>query len=577
MSGRRSPRTTAAIAAALVASVALGVAPGLSGASPRPAGAIVPAEPVTGAAFHPAASTPVTVGLDFYVPPRSTTALRAFIAAVATPGSASYHHYLGRGQFAGRFGATAGTLAAIARYLRGHSMRAVSVSADHLFVHASGSIRAVEALMHTTIRTYRYHGRLVYTNVSAGQVPAALAGKVATVVGLSDVPHFHASYVRGASVHRRDTTTCAQMSAGTNATSGPFTIAQLGHVYGYDAFASHGDFGQGQSLAIFELVNYVPQDLQYYQDCVGKQDRITTVNVDGGSFIDPYGEVEADLDIEIPATLAPRASLTVYQGPNSDTGVLDTYQRIAADDSTQVTTTSWGICDRYSHSVDTAESAVFAEMATQGQTVAAAAGDNGASDCLGLDGTTQDPLAGAIGTDDPASQPYVTGVGGTTIADAATIGTNPASEVVWNAQDQGGTGGGVSSTWPEPSYQVGVPGASSLGRTVPDIAIDADPASGYMIYTLAFGWTPIGGTSAGAPMIATLVLLANEYNATQFGFINPLLYNIGVNHPGVNFNDVTLGNNKSYDVPGYSSAHAGFDATTGWGSPIGSSFLGGDV
>ena len=112
---------------------------------------------------------------------------------------------------------------------------------------------------------------------------------------------------------------------------------------------------------------------------------------------------------------------------------------------------------------------------------------------------------------------------------------------------------------------------------MPDLSIDADPASGYRVYTMATGWITVGGTSCGAPMAAALVALTNEYHATQLGFMNPLLYQVAVDHPGELFNDVTVGNNKTYDVPGFSTAAVGYDPASGWGSPLASAFLGGDV
>jgi kumamolisin len=363
------------------------------------------------------------------------------------------------------------------------------------------------------------------------------------------------------------------MTKGTNPTSGPFTIGEVGNADGYGAFAAKGAGGQGQTVAIFELTNYIPYDIKYFQDCTSKHDTISSVIVDGGNGINPYAEVEADLDIEIVATLAPSARIDVYQGPNSEAGVVDTYDRIATDDAAKVVSTSWGLCERVDGATGPAEYGVFQEMAAQGQTVAAASGDGGASDCIGYRSTRTDPLAGAIGVDDPASQPYVTGVGGTTVTDAATIGKDPASEVVWDTSDLEGTGGGVSSSWPAPTYQHRVTGASGAGRTVPDVAMDADPASGYMIYSIAYGWIDVGGTSAAAPMFASLMALADQYNATTYGFVLPLLYAVGKAEPGKYFNDVTIGNNETYDVPGYATAKPGYDAASGWGSPVAAAFL----
>jgi kumamolisin len=517
-------------------------------------------------------SSGLTIGLSFYLPARNQAALTRFIAAVSTPGSASYHRYLRKGEYASRFGATPTAIHRIAAYLAAHGLRAVAPSPDHLFIHADGTVRAVDTLLRTTIRAYDDKGHRVYEDVTPIHLPSVLVGSIRAVVGLTDVPRYRASYTLVPHARPR-VTTCSQMSAGTNPTSGPFTISEAGDAYGYDAFAAKGARGQGQTVAIFELTNYLPADITYFQDCTGKHDTISSIDVDGGNGLDPYAEVEADLDIEVVATLAPYANIDVYQGPNSEAGVVDTYDRIATDDTAKVVTTSWGLCERADPTSVAAEAGVFQEMAAQGQTVAAAAGDSGAADCLGYRSTRTDPLAGAIGVDDPASQPYVTGIGGTTVTDAATIGSVPSSEVVWDTDDVEGTGGGLSSIWAAPSYQHAISGASGAGRTVPDLTLDADPASGYMIYTLVYGWIPVGGTSAGAPMFASLMALANQYNATTYGFVLPLLYAVGKAEPGKYFSDVTIGNNETYDVPGYAKARPGFDAASGWGSPIGSAFL----
>jgi kumamolisin len=514
----------------------------------------------------------LSIGLSFYMPARNRAGLARFIAAASAPRSRAYHHYLSRGEFANRFGATPGEIARISAYLRAHGLSAVGASPDRLFIHATGGVRAVEALLHTTIRAYDLKGRRVYRNVTPFHLPRVLQGTVRTVVGLTDVPSYRASYHFVPRARPR-TTTCSQMSAGTNPVTGPFTISEIGNAYKLGAFTAKGFGGQGQTVAIFELTDYIPSDIKYFQDCTGKHDTISSVTVDGGNGINPFAEVEADLDIEIVATIAPYANIAVYQGPNSEAGVVDTYDRIATDDTAKVVSTSWGLCEVVNPTVVAAESGVFQEMAAQGQTVAASAGDYGASDCLGYYGTYRNPLAGAIGVDDPASQPYVTGVGGTTIADATTIGTVPSSEVVWDTSDVEGTGGGVSSIWSTPTYQHLIPGASTAGRTVPDVALNADPASGYMIYSLAFGWIPVGGTSAAAPLFASIMALANQANATTYGFVLPLLYSVGKAEPGKYFNGVTIGNNETYDVRGFCTAKPGFNCASGWGSPLGSAWL----
>jgi kumamolisin len=150
------------------------------------------------------------------------------------------------------------------------------------------------------------------------------------------------------------------------------------------------------------------------------------------------------------------------------------------------------------------------------------------------------------------------------------VGSNNAitSETVWNelASNEGATGGGVSDVFPLPAWQngAGIPPSANaghhVGRGVPDVAGDADPSTGYV--TLVDGQSDvIGGTSAVAPLWAGLTARINQSIGKPVGFINPLLYQ---NAGRVSeFNDVTSGNNGAY------AAGPGWDACTGFGSPIG--------
>jgi len=147
-------------------------------------------------------------------------------------------------------------------------------------------------------------------------------------------------------------------------------------------------------------------------------------------------------------------------------------------------------------------------------------------------------------------------------------GNTITSETVWNelANNEGATGGGISDVFPLPSWQTGAgvpPSANptqNVGRGVPDVAGDADPTTGYV--TLVDGQSGvIGGTSAVAPLWAGLIALINQTNGKPVGFINPLLY--PNESAAADFNDIVSGNNGAY------SAGPGWDACTGFGSPIG--------
>jgi hypothetical protein len=175
--------------------------------------------------------------------------------------------------------------------------------------------------------------------------------------------------------------------------------------------------------------------------------------------------------------------------------------------------------------------------------------------------------------DDPASQPFATGVGGTVLNHSASGGDATA----WSSG-----GGGVSSIWPQPAYQNNNPltvydQGSKCGnntgtrcRQVPDIALNASLNRGYIMRCTApscppVPWFPAGGTSAGAPLMAAITADANEYSlghgGGRVGFANPLLYS----DPNM-FWDITTGTN-SVNGSGLYPAYSGYDLATGLGSP----------
>ncbi|MGA2218233.1 MAG: S53 family peptidase, partial [Terracidiphilus sp.] len=260
----------------------------------------------------------------------------------------------------------------------------------------------------------------------------------------------------------------------------------------------------------------------------------------------------------VAASVAPGAKIAVYFTPNTDQGFTDAITTAVHDATNKpsVISISWGGPE----SSWTAQAAAALDAACQsaaalGVTITVAAGDNGSSD-------------GATGNnvDFPASSPHVLACGGTKLdADGATI----VSEVVWNetANNEGATGGGVSTLFALPSWQanakVPAPSVSTGGRGVPDVAGDADPTTGYTI-RVDGETTVIGGTSAVAPLWAGLVAVANEQLGTQVGFINPAIY---ASKAASAFNDITQGNNGAF------SAGPGWDACTGLGSPIASKLI----
>jgi kumamolisin len=191
---------------------------------------------------------------------------------------------------------------------------------------------------------------------------------------------------------------------------------------------------------------------------------------------------------------------------------------------------------------------LFQAAASLGITVCAASGDSGASD-----GSPD----GSLTVDFPASSPYVLGCGGTRLPPQG-------PETGWNDGPQGGaSGGGYSGYFPRPSWQTGIDatGSGETGRGVPDVAGDADPATGYTV-AIDGESTTVGGTSAVAPLWGALIALINQSIGARVGFVNATLYAT----PAA-LNDITSGNNNGY------SCGPGWDPVTGLGSPKGEAVL----
>jgi kumamolisin len=353
---------------------------------------------------------------------------------------------------------------------------------------------------------------------------------------------------------------------------GGFTPSELRTAYDMNALISSAD-GAGQTIALFELDGYeasdVDQYLGYYS--LGSA-KYSDVLVDGATNTAGSGAIEVELDMEIALAIAPGATQTIYIGANSTQGVNDTYNRIVTDDVATVTSTSWGLCEASSAPSELAAlNTIFSQGAAQGQAVFSAAGDSGAYDCN--DST--------LAVDSPSGDPNVVGVGGThlTVDSGGAYG----SESVWSSPNAtasstkgAGGGGGISSYFAKPSYQSGsgVDNAYSNGnRQVPDVAADADPASGYSVYcTVAAagcnssGWISVGGTSAAAPLWAGVAADTNQYLIAKgkptLDDATAMLYSLfNTAQLFSAYHDVTSGDNLFYP------ATSGYDQASGVGSP----------
>jgi kumamolisin len=381
-------------------------------------------------------------------------------------------------------------------------------------------------------------------------LPASLVSSVVAVLGLDNRPQ--------AKPHFRVKQPNADPNIAAHAVSVSYTPLQVAQAYQFPATAS----GAGQTIGIIELGGgYRQADLTAYFKTLGQTaPAITAVSVDGGKNAPSTAsgaDGEVMLDIEVAGAVAPGAKIAVYFAPNTDQGFIDAISTAVHDTTNKpsVISISWGGPESsWTQQSLTALDQACQSAAALGVTITVAAGDNGSSD-----GGTGNNV------DFPASSPHVLACGGTTLeATGATV----TSEVVWNetAINEGATGGGVSTVFPQPSWQTSasapIPPPATPGRGVPDVAGDADPSTGYTIRV--DGQTMvIGGTSAVAPLWAGLVAVANQQlglkSGSTVGFLNPTLY---AAKAAASFNDITQGNNGAF------SAGPGWDACTGLGSPI---------
>ncbi len=557
-------------------------------------GSVAPV-PVGASVLGPTTGTD-RVTVDVALRPRDPAALAEFARSVSTPGSARYHRYLAAGHLAAVFGPTADTLRATRGWLASTGLSVGATSVDGLLVPVSGTAAQVESAFGVPLLRARLaDGRTVRVAANDPTVPSTLIPVLQGVLGLSDQavarPHLTGSTPLatspGALAPAVPATVgpqpCAAIgSHGTNAMS----ATDLASAYGFSPLYGSGRTGAGQSVGIFELEGYAPSDIAAYESCYGLTVPVTNTLVDGGANTAvQFGE--AALDIEVVAGLAPGSSIHVYTGPNSTVGTngngpLDIYDQMVTDDTVGVITTSWGQCEPMLSSTDLAtERAIFQMAASQGQTVVAASGDSGSSDCYSPPNNDFDTH---LAVDDPAMQPDVTGVGGTSLSG---FGPNAPSEVAWGGGGsvQGAGGGGNSSSVMAPAWQqVGPamlantsytcgPSSNSQCREVPDVSASSDGAHGDIIFFQG-RWYIFGGTSMAAPLWAALVADVDQGCSPQSvaGAVNPSIYASGAS---AGFNDVTTGNNSLFGgVNPMFPAAAGYDLATGWGSPRGPVLLG---
>jgi pseudomonalisin len=469
-----------------------------------------------------AASGPKAVSL--VLGSRDESGLNAYVAGPHRPLSAQ--------EFAARFGPSPEAVGRVQGWAATHGLKTQRDPNSQL-VQVSGTAQQVSSAFSTSMHNYHAGNQSYVAANGPGTLPSDVAAVTAGVVGLSAPSK-------------------AQL-ASSPAASGPPAATQAATGYGpadltkfYNAPTSAT--GKGQALSIIGEgdLTQVGKDLTAFEQKFNlPQVPLNVIKVDGSSS-DTQGQVEWDLDTQYSTGFAPDVSaINFYTGPGlDDKSLLDTSSKWVDDNKTKQASESLGECetDAQQSGFLASQDEILKKADAQGQTLFVSSGDTG-SKC----GTQNGVVSGPKGVSYPASSPYVVGVGGTTITDAANH-----QEVGWNA-----SGGGQSSNEQAAPWQSNAGGSfQPSSRGVPDVSLDSDTASGYQIISNGVPMT-IGGTSADAPSWNGIWARAEQQNQSQLGFGAALLYRL----PTSAFNDITQGNNGDYN------ANPGWDYVTGRGTP----------
>lgn len=499
-----------------------------------------------------------------------------FAERVSTPMDPLYGKFLTPQEFAAAYGADEADYAAIKVWAVANQLKISDESISRTTLAVRGTVAQLEALFNTHLNNYRSpKGDEFYSAESKPIVPAAVASRLMGVVGLTN----SRQYAPQARLYKKFGETPAVKPVTDTGGTGPGGAFSPGDIQSLYAILNSTGYSVKQTVALFEQGGFAASDVAKYRKEFSLPDvpvRPRLVNGYGGGIDDPNVELEAVLDIDMCIGLNPILSgVLVYEDGDDPFGValLDAIADVASDNKAQTLSISYGLDEFLQGETQlAAEGQVFTQLAAQGITVFASAGDNGAYGDEGY----------GLNVSDPASQPYVTAVGGTTLLTQPNAKGQPeyVAEEVWNDLwlQLGATGGGVSSYWPIPDYQV--PGyvtnngGSATYRNLPDVAAVADPLTGVAVYSaLNGGWVEIGGTSVSSPIWAAYVSLLNSDRRTlgldKIGFLNPGLYNWPADAYLYPAWDVTYGNNSdpgdNDGVVGY-SAGVQYDNCTGWGT-----------
>jgi subtilase family serine protease len=506
--------------------------------------------------------------------PAQRMALEELIRAQHDPGSPYYHQWLTPEAFGEHFGISQSDLDQVVNWLEMHGMKVEETPASRRTVVFSGTAGQVESAFHTPIYRYLVNGETHFANATEPEIPQALAEVVHGVVSLHDF--------RSTPAHVTAT------PAFTNGYGAHFLAPQdWDTIYDVGPLYSQGLDGGGQSIAVVGRADITMSDVATFRSSYGLPANNPQVIINGADpgYPGTNDEIESTLDVEWAGAIAKKATVKyVASKSGASDGIVLSAQYVVAHNTAPIVTLSYILCEAsLGSSGNLFWNGLWAQAASQGQSVFVASGDAGAAGC---DNLSNPPATHGKAVNGMCSTPYSTCVGGTEFNDnynpgaywSATNGSGGASalsyipELTWNESSSTGglwsSGGGVSTVYTKPAWQV-APGVPNDGkRDVPDVSMAAAFHDAYIVW-FQNQIKYLAGTSAAAPPLASAMALVLQNSGAPQGNINPVLYTLATQQlsggRAAVFHDITGGNNSVPGVSGF-SAGAGYDMATGLGS-----------
>ena len=531
---------------------------------------------------------------------RHQAGLLRFDAAVSNPRSRRYERYLTPAQFVARYAPSRTSVAAVEAFARGYGLTVAAVPSNRAYVYVTGSVGAFDRAFSTTIESFRLDRTIFQAPGRSLTVPARLSKVITGIDGLDtgDVARPMTALNTPPAPAFVNAPPFSSYWGSSPATQAPgaygqavlpnvvqgYTPAQLQGAYGTAPAIAHGLTGAGQTVAVIDAYSSptLRADLSQYSHLHGlPRPDLTIVDnaaerdqpegpavpsdvpgLGGLNLQDPQGWFgEETLDVEAVHAMAPGATIVAVSALSPENVDLEMAQnKVVSQDLAQIVSNSYG---GSSDTTSSTSDGYWQQAAAQGIGVYFSSGDSG-------DQTAGGTSPSSRSVDSGANSPYVTAVGGTTLA----VGSqdNYRFETYWGTDTadlsggkwgpstfQSGGGGGTSEVYAEPAWQKGVvpdayasywkgkanaaSGALVPGRVVPDVAIVGDPNSGFLMGqtedftayanplgydlptdTVQYGEYRIGGTSLSSPLFAGVMALADEAAGTPHGFPDPALY-----------------------------------------------------